>query len=240
MRNMIRIIAIVLIPVLFSCASRVPARCRIIYTGDTDLLLSGPSEAYAADSVQVKVVQNEEVRTVVKLNGRLLQEKSDGTYVFIMPEGDAEIMLEKQEKTPVQEEERKLTMLVDCYTRTGMDEPYSETVLYRDQNGNLLVEEYENGGSDNEICRAYAASADAYEQAMKLIRKYGMAEWAEKGLAGPEGTLMVCRFADNGTYYRASSEEVPSGYDGYKEIEEVRKVLQDAADRSQLLYEKRH
>lgn len=125
--------------------------------------------------------------------------------------------------------EEKKVMLADYYERaagTADEQPYYELVLYTQDADYLLLEQYENGGTDRETVKQYTVSKDIYTKVMDLVKTYDLAKWNETGSESAEGVYRVVKYYDNGTYIRVSTDRMPE--DGLSAFNEVKQVLADA------------
>ena len=126
--------------------------------------------------------------------------------------------------------EEKEVMLADYYERmagTADEQPYYELVLYTQDADHLLLEQYENGGTDRETVKQYTVSKDIYAKVMDVVKTYDLASWNETGSESAEGVYRVVKYYDNGTYIRVSTDRMPE--DGLSAFNEVKQVLADAA-----------
>ncbi|MBR6766368.1 MAG: hypothetical protein IKM02_00285 [Clostridia bacterium] len=120
-------------------------------------------------------------------------------------------------------------MLVDCYrAERGTEEEggYHEFVLSTGEDGSALtLDEYRSdGGGDGESRAAYAVPEEAALRCYEFIEKAGFRSWKLRNdLVGADGVMLVCRFYDNGSYIRVSSEEMPEN--GQKDLEDIWDIL---------------
>ena len=133
------------------------------------------------------------------------------------------------------------TLLADYYDRvtgTEMEQPYYELVLYTYDEESLLLEEYREGGTEDETVRGFKVGKDAYEKVIKVIIEDGMDRWNDlDDCITIDGEVYVCRFYRNGQVVRVSSDNMPE--DGYRAFNDVRQTLASFVDEEKLLYEKR-
>lgn len=126
--------------------------------------------------------------------------------------------------------EEKKVMLADYYERmagTSDEQPYYELVLYTQDADYLLLEQYENGGTDQESVTSYTVAKDIYTKVMDLVKTYDLAKWNETGSESADGVYRVIKYYDNGTYIRVSTDRMPE--DGLSAFDAVKQVLADAA-----------
>ncbi len=130
----------------------------------------------------------------------------------------------------VQMPEEKKVMLADYYERmagTADEQPYYELVLYTADDDHLLLEQYENGGTDRETVKQYTVSKDIYPKVMEAVKTYDMASWNENGTESADGVYRVVKYYDSGTYIRVSTDRMPEN--GRSAFDAVKQVLADAA-----------
>ena len=126
-------------------------------------------------------------------------------------------------KTYIGAEEK--TILANYFERTvgtPAEMPFHELVLYTYSDTHALLEEYTEGGTEEETISAYLVPLEDAQRILDAIRDSGMAEWnLRKDLGGICGRLYVCRFPDGkGGQIRVSSEAMPPNG-----IEEFGKLL---------------
>ena len=118
-------------------------------------------------------------------------------------------------------------LVVDYFERvtgTPEEQPYFEIVLYHYTEAELLLEKYVNGGTDEEVLTTYHVPAEAYEQALQVIKKYAMASWNSHDDCSPlDGKLYVCKFSEGPDFTRVSSDSMPE--EGETAFCELRKTL---------------
>lgn len=125
--------------------------------------------------------------------------------------------------------EEKKVMLADYYERmagTADEQPYYELVLYTQDADHLLLEQYENGGTDQESVTSYSVPKDVYTNVMDLVKTYDLANWNETGSESADGVYRVIKHYDNGTYIRVSTDQMPD--DGLSAFDDVKQVLAEA------------
>ena len=126
---------------------------------------------------------------------------------------DIETYLDKPEKT----------MLVDYYSRTvgtPMQMPYYEAVLYTHSPAQALLEEYTEGGTDEEKVTAYLIPIEGAQEILTAVKNTGMAGWNNKNGIAISGRSDICKFPDGGDgYVRVTSGNMPE--DGSKKFGEV-------------------
>ena len=126
--------------------------------------------------------------------------------------------------------EEKKIMLADYYERmagTADEQPYYELVLYTQDADHLLLEQYENGGTNRESVKSYTVLRDVYSQVMDLVKTYDLAKWNETGSESAEGVYRVVKYYDSGTYIRVSTDQMSEN--GLSAFDAVKQVLADAA-----------
>jgi len=129
----------------------------------------------------------------------------------------------------LQMSEEKKVMLADYYERaagTADEQPYYELVLYTQDADYLLLEQYQNGGTDRETVKQYTVSKDVYAKVMDVVKTNDLASWNETGSESAEGVYRVVKYYDNGTYIRVSTDRMPE--DGQSAFNAVKQVLADA------------
>ena len=119
----------------------------------------------------------------------------------------------------------KKTMLADYYERTvGLEEeqPYYELVMYTYSETEVLLEKYEDGGTDHETVTSYHVPADEAQGVFDAINNVDMASWnGKKGNICIDGIAYVCKFPDGkGDLIRVSSDDMPE--DGAKSFYAVK------------------
>ena len=127
--------------------------------------------------------------------------------------------------------EEKKVMLADYYERmagTADEQPYYELVLYTQDADHLLLEQYENGGTDRETVKQYTVSKDIYAKVMDLVKTYDLASWNETGSESAEGVYRVVKYYDSGTYIRVSTDRMPK--DGLSAFDAVKQLLTAAVN----------
>jgi len=117
------------------------------------------------------------------------------------------------------------TMLADYYERTvGLEEeqPYYELVMYTYSDKEVLLEKYEDGGTDHETVTSYHVPADEAQGVFDAINNVDMASWnGKKGNICIDGIAYVCKFPDGkGDLIRVSSDDMPE--DGAKSFYAVK------------------
>ncbi len=125
----------------------------------------------------------------------------------------------------------KKTMLADYYERaagTADEQPYYELVLYTQDADHLLLEQYENGGTDRETVTQYTVAKDVFAQVMDAVKTYDLAKWNETGSESADGVYRVIKYYDNGTYIRVSTDRMPE--DGLSAFDAVKQVLTAAVN----------
>ena len=127
--------------------------------------------------------------------------------------------------------EEKKVMLADYYERsvgTADEQPYYELVLYTQGADLLLLEQYENGGTDRETMTQYTVSKDIYAKIIDLVKTYDLASWNETGSESADGVYRVIKYYDNGTYIRVSTDRMPE--DGLSAFDAVKQLLAAAVN----------
>lgn len=118
-------------------------------------------------------------------------------------------------------------LLLDYYERTvgtPEEQPYYELAVYSYPGEQVLLEQYINGGSDSEEVRKYLVSKDIVTETMKVIQEEKMDRWKEMTcLSGLCGKLYVCRFRQDDSYTRVSSDSMPEF--GTGSFDRVRKTM---------------
>ena len=212
---------------LFGCAKTY----RIDYQKYLRGFIDPPEKAKAGTTVTLKKGAVTDTIEEVLLDGEplLCEGEEDGflIYRFKMPAHDVTITIESHNISVVEK-----TLLIDYYSRDVaiVEEPdgesgYYELVLYDDGNADLLLEVYTDGGTPSQTvstCRVPAAAAD---EARKLIEQYNMTAWNDAAEGESlDGAIYVCRFNLDGTFYRVTSEWMPS--DGMDAFDAIRTLLQ--------------
>ncbi|MBQ3009231.1 MAG: hypothetical protein IJD80_06570 [Oscillospiraceae bacterium] len=111
------------------------------------------------------------------------------------------------------------TMLVDCYrgVRAESATTYTEMVLYTTEDRKVLklCVYVKTDEDDEEICTEYLAPYRAVQKCYSVIEQYGVQRWNDmEDYISADGVLDVCRYYDNGSYIRVSSEQMAT--DGEK------------------------
>lgn len=131
------------------------------------------------------------------------------------------------------------TILIDYYKRivgTEENEPYYELVLYTYNDNELLLEEYNNGGKEDEYVKGYAVDKKAYEEAIDIIIKNKMHKWNDsEDYIALDGKMLVCKYRLKDEIYRVSSGHMSN--DGEKVFNDIRIFLISLKDENKLLYE---
>ena len=121
------------------------------------------------------------------------------------------------------------TMLADYFDRvvgTIEKQPYYELVMYTYSDKQVLLEEYRNGGSDEEELRSYLVPVEAAQEVFDVIHETGMDTWnsRENGMTALSGMAYVCKFPDGkGDYERVTSDHLPE--DGTRAFGEVKVTM---------------
>lgn len=106
----------------------------------------------------------------------------------------------------------------------GAENGYYELVLYDDQNGELLLVEYRNGGTSREIETRYRVPASVLTDALDVIFNARMDAWNDMSdTVSVDGALYVCNYNDSGSYTRVTSEKMPE--DGMEAFSALKALL---------------
>ena len=107
----------------------------------------------------------------------------------------------------------KNTMLLDYYERvvgTPTEMPYYEIVLYTHSDSLAKLEEYQNGGTENETITSWLIPLEAAQEMLTAVKNSGMAGWNGRRGTGLCGKMYVCKFPDGrDDYIRISSDNMP-------------------------------
>ena len=211
---------------LFGCAGTY----RITYENCESAFVKTPQKAKPGTNVVLKKkVVTDRIETVF-LNGAELQSgrMEDGLllYSFTMPEQDVTITVASKDISAVE-----TIMLLDYYTAPaatdeapGEENGYYELVLYDDGSSDLLLVEYQNGGTPSEEVCSFRITREAENEVKAIIDRYRMDAWQEsEEYDSLEGVLNVCRFCLDGVYYRVTSEHMPDN--GTEAFSEIRRIL---------------
>ena len=105
------------------------------------------------------------------------------------------------------------TLLVDYYERTvgtPMKMPYYELVLYTYSDTHALLEEYTEGGTEDETVTSYLVPLAEAQNILTSVKATGMASWNRKSGTAICGRAYVCKFPDGeGGYTRVTSDNMP-------------------------------
>ena len=119
----------------------------------------------------------------------------------------------KQFDIPTYINAAKNSMLLDYYERVvgiPVEMPYYEIVLYTHSDSKAKLEEYRNGGTENETITSWLIPLEAAQEMLTAVKKSGMASWNDKRGAGLCGKMYVCKFPDGRDgYIRISSANMP-------------------------------
>ena len=130
-------------------------------------------------------------------------------------------------------------MLIDSYRSVGGTEEESgwhELVLSTGEDGStLILDEYRSEGDGAGESRAtYAVPEDVALRCYEFIEKAGFRSWNRRNdLISIDGLMLVCRFYNNGSYIRVSSDEMPE--DWQKDLEGIRDILEAYACEAYLM-----
>ena len=143
-------------------------------------------------------------------------------------------------ESPVQLPEESGVMLLDCFeTVRGAEEDrgYEELVLYTtDDPSVLLLERYAADADGEQTLTKYHVSCHAAELCYTIMENYDMRHWEEMDdTVSLDGVLKSCKFYDNGTYVRVSTEQMPE--DGENALAEIRLTLGDYMTEENLIGE---
>ncbi|MBR2824959.1 MAG: zinc ribbon domain-containing protein [Solobacterium sp.] len=106
------------------------------------------------------------------------------------------------------------TLLIDYFEKTlgtPVEMPYYELCLYTYSPTQLLLEEYTQGGSPNEVCRQKLVSHEVYKEALKIVTKHRLKQSVDYRGRALNGKTFVIKFResmDDQTLYRFSDENL--------------------------------
>ena len=156
-------------------------------------------------------------------------------FTFVMPERDVTFWEESRNsmeyRPPVEYTERDLIdnidpdrMVFDYYEATvatvGGD-GYTEDVLYRWAESDLLLAKYTKSEGTNEKTQVCRVPLMYLYECLKTVNLNGMKDW--KDGMGLEGKVYAVRFKDKDSFIRISSDDMPE--DGRKAFTEIENVL---------------
>ncbi len=123
---------------------------------------------------------------------------------------------------------KEKTIIVDYYERTvgtPMKMPFYELVLYTHSDTHALLEEYSQGGMDDETVTSYLVPLDEAQSALDTIKKCGMADWHKRpDTVAICGRAYVCKFPDGeGGLTRVTGEKMPES--GHRDFGSVKAAL---------------
>ena len=105
------------------------------------------------------------------------------------------------------------TLLVDYYERTvgtPMKQPFYELVLYIYSDTQALLEEYTEGGTEDETVAFYLVPLEEAQNVLTAVKETGMAVWNKRKGIAICGRVYVCKFPDGeGGFTRVTSEHMP-------------------------------
>lgn len=105
-----------------------------------------------------------------------------------------------------------------------MQQPYYELVLYTYSDTQARLEEYAEGGTDNERITAYLVPLSAAQEMLTAVKNSGMVKWNLREGIAISGMAYVCKFPDGkGGYTRVTSDHMPE--DGSRVFGEVKVVM---------------
>ena len=119
-------------------------------------------------------------------------------------------------------------ILIDYYDRTvGTEEKqaYFEILLYTYDDKKLLMEAYENGGSENEIISKYLVPHKVFDEINEIIKKYKMNKWNDIDGKCIDGRINILKFYDGKDLIRVSSDNMSE--DGTKAFAEIYNELNE-------------
>ena len=161
---------------------------------------------------------------------------SDGfVFSFIMPERDVTFWVESRNsmiyKPPVEYTEEELeekidpeNMVFDYYDAiTGTDggDGYTEYVLYRWEEDDLLLAKYTKEYGEAEVIRVCRVPVSYLYNCLVAVNRSGMRSWKD-GMA-ITGAYYAVKFRENGNIIRITSDDMPE--DGFKAFGEIENVL---------------
>jgi len=165
-------------------------------------------------------------------------------FTFTMPEHDVLIQMysknsmvydpdagreETEEDWIAQIKNGACEMIFDYYEATvgtvGGD-GHDEYVLYRRQDGSMLMAKYSQWGGQTESCRACLVSDTALYDCLKIVDENKMRKWNEKDGVGITGAAYVVKFREAERMVRVSSDNMPE--DGQRVFGEIEQVLRKA------------
>ncbi|WP_407384552.1 hypothetical protein [Ruminococcus sp.] len=107
----------------------------------------------------------------------------------------------------------KDTVLLDYYERTvgtPMKQPFYELVLYTYSDTQARLEEYANGGTDDERVTSCLIPLQGAQEMLTAVKDSGMNRWNDRKGVAICGRAYVCRFPDGkGGYIRVTSDHMP-------------------------------
>ena len=205
----------------------------IAYEGDTLRVIDPVYRATPHDIVTVKLGMIFDVVTEVRVNGKNAEQVDgpDSGYLYFefeMPEEDVTVEIASNNISVVDGEP---IIMVDYYETAvaavgddGAENGYYELVLYDDQNGDLLLVEYRNGGTPQETETRYRVPMSVLTDALDVIYDARMNEWnGMTDTISADGALYVCSYNDSGSYTRVTSEQMPA--DGMEAFSALRSLL---------------
>ncbi len=204
----------------------------ITYAGDTLRVIDPVYTASPNDIVTIRLGLIFDVVTEVRVNGRNAKQVDgpDSSYLYFEFEMPAEDVTVEIASNNISVVDGEPIIMVDYYetalgeVEDGGEDEYYELVLYDDQNGELLLVEYRNGGTPQETETRYRVPMGVLTEALDVIYNARMNEWNDMpDTTSIDGALYVCRFNESGSYTRVTSEQMPE--DGLQAFSTLKTLL---------------
>ncbi|MBO4818742.1 MAG: hypothetical protein J5528_01270 [Firmicutes bacterium] len=160
-------------------------------------------------------------------------------FTFIMPERDVTFWVESRNSMEYLDPSKEYTedelagkidgerMVFDYYDAVvGTDggDRYTELVLYRWEEDDLLLAKYTKEYGEEELVRVCRVPVSYLYDCLAAVNRNGMKSWKDGD--GLDGMVYVVRFKNGNDYMRISSEDMPEG--GTKAFAEIKTVLDEA------------
>ena len=166
-------------------------------------------------------------------------DKDGYVFSFIMPERDVRFWKESYNsmesyafaKAYTEEElaekidgERMVFDYYDAVTGTDGGDEYTEYVLYRWSEYDLLLARYTKFWNEDEVTRVCRVPKSYLYDCLRVVARSGMREWKD-GIV-PTGCYIVVKFKEGDEILRFSSDDMPE--DGFKAFGDIEKVMREA------------